>query len=389
MVHLHLNCSSGMAGNMMIGLCIDLGVSYEELREFLLSTLEEPFSLHYQKENKNGIQSSYFNVLLENESLENRFLPQIIEVIDSCKCSNQVKEKAKQVFWRLAKAEALVHGIVPEEVHFHEVGAVDAIIDILGSCWCLDKLGITQVTADSLYTGRGWVQCAHGIMPVPAPATEQLLIDIPYQQGDISKELLTPTGAALLAEWVDEWGERPRGFITQKIGYGAGTMDLVIPNVVQGALGILKRNSGNNIWMIETHVDDCNPQFIPELQQNLLKMGCADAWVTAIQMKKGRLGTLLSVLAKHDLKDEVEQLIFSQIPTLGIRSWEVERTMLERTFTKIKVLGEEIQIKQGWLDGKIVNQMPEWEDCLKAAHTLGVAPRYIWLLALQSIDSRA
>ena len=369
MAQLHLDCSSGMAGSMLVGLCLDLGVSFEKFSGFIHSLGLSDYEVIYEKVKKRGISSSYFDIkLIKSEEIKTRFLPEIIEIIGKC----------------VAVAEATVHGVGVDEVHFHEVGAVDAIIDILGACWCMEELKVTTVTADSLKTGRGWVKCAHGIMPIPAPATAELLLGIPYQQGEVDKELLTPTGAALLAEWVDVWGERPVEFQAEKIGYGAGKWELENPNVVRGYLGA-EPIAEEILWMMETQLDDSNPQFFPELKESLLKLGCADVWTTSIQMKKGRSGVLLSVLVTEPVRQMAEAMIFTQIPTLGIRRWKVERTILMRTFKTVEVLGKVIRIKQGWLDGKIVNQMPEWEDCLQASKELGVAPREIWVMSIQGI----
>lgn len=382
MARLHLDCSSGMSGNMLVGLCLDLGVPFPEFAEFIYSLSLGDFELIHERVNKNGVVGKYFDVKLPDKEESSRFLPEILELIGKSATSNQVKNRACNIFHRLAVAEATVHGVGPDEVHFHEVGAVDAIIDILGSCWCMDKLQITSVTADLLHTGRGWVKCAHGIMPIPAPATAELLLEIPYQQGEVNKELLTPTGAALLAEWVDVWGERPAGFHATQLGYGAGKWDLDFPNVVRGYLGPEPMESSEKLWMLETQVDDSNPQFIPELQETLLKIGCADVWQTSIHMKKGRPGVLVSVLVDEQVRDQAEMLIFSRIPTLGIRRWPVERTLLSRSFSTVEVFGKPIRIKEGWLGGKVINQMPEWEDCLRVARELEKSPREIWLLAL-------
>lgn len=386
MARLHLDCSAGMSGNMLVGLCLDLGISWDEFKSFIDSLSLGEFDLSYEKVNKNGVMASYFDVHLVEEKAQSRFLPEIIEIIGKSSASDEVKNRACNVFHRLAVAEGIVHGIGPDEVHFHEVGAVDAIVDILGGCWCLDRLQITSVSADSLQVGRGWMECAHGVMPIPAPATAELLIGIPYQQGEIPKELLTPTGAALLAELVDFWGERPMDFSTKSLGYGAGKWDLNFPNVLRGYLGLDADESAEKLWTLETQVDDSNPQFLPELQESLLQIGCLDVWLTSIQMKKGRPGILLSAIVSEMLRPQAESIIFSRIPTLGIRRWQIERTILDRRFITVEVLGKPIKIKEGWLQGELMNQMPEWEDCLQVAKELQVAPRKIWSMALGQIE---
>lgn len=382
MARLHLDCHSGMAGNMLIGLCLDLGIPFADFAKFIDSLGLSNYKLIYEKRDKQGILATYFDVYLIDEKELSRFLPEIQEIIAQSSAPNFVKEKAIAVFQRLGEAEAKVHGILPDEVHFHEVGAVDAIIDIVGACWCLDRLGVKAISGNNLHTGRGWVKCAHGVMPVPAPATAELLLKIPYIQGETDKELLTPTGAALLAEWVDEWSEKPYDFQTDQIGYGAGGWDLEYPNVVRGYLEKENPQNVSTLWMLETQVDDQNPQFLPELQESLLALGAADVWLTPIIMKKGRPGTLISLLIFEHLREDAEEMIFQRISTLGIRRWPVERTILERSFRSIQIEDQFITVKVGQRNDKRYSQTPEWEDCRAAAKELGKSPREIWLQAI-------
>ena len=386
MARLHLDCHSGMAGNMLVGLCLDLGVSFADFTQFIDSLGLSNYKFVHEKRNKQGVLATYFDVQLIDAEESSRFLPEIQEIITQSSAPDHVKAKAIAVFERLGEAEAKVHGISPVEVHFHEVGAVDAIIDIVGACWCLDQLGIDSITGDNLHTGRGWVKCAHGIMPVPAPATAELLLKIPYKQGETDKELLTPTGAALLAEWVSVWSEKPSNFKADQIGYGAGGWDLEHPNVVRGYLEKENTQTSSTLWMLETQVDDQNPQFLPELQESLLVLGASDVWLTPIIMKKGRPGTLLSLLIFENLREDAEEMIFQRISTLGIRRWPVERTILERSFRTIEIEGQTIAIKEGQRDGKRYSQTPEWEDCREAATKLGKSPREIWLQAITEIQ---
>ena len=386
MARLHLDCHSGMAGNMLVGLCLDLGVSFADFTQFIDSLGLSNYKFVYEKRNKQGVLATYFDVQLIDAKESSRFLPEIQKIITQSSAPDHVKAKAIAVFQRLGEAEAKVHGISPEEVHFHEVGAVDAIVDIVGACWCLDQLGIDSISGDNLHTGRGWVKCAHGIMPVPAPATAELLLKIPYTQGETDKELLTPTGAALLAEWVSEWSDKPSNFKADQIGYGAGGWDLEYPNVVRGYLEKENTQTSSTLWMLETQVDDQNPQFLPELQESLLALGASDVWLTPIIMKKGRPGTLLSLLIFEDLREDAEEIIFQRISTLGIRRWPVDRTILERSFRTIEIEGQTIAIKEGQRNDKIYSQTPEWEDCRKAAKELGKSPRDIWLQAIAQIQ---
>jgi uncharacterized protein (TIGR00299 family) protein len=234
---MYLDCFSGISGNMLLGALLHAGVPEELLRQQLSSLPVDGYSITIENVSKNGIQAVYVNVQMTHEHHHHRHLSDIFHIIDNSKLVEKVKNDSKKVFLLLAEAEAKVHGTTVEAIHFHEVGAVDAIIDIVGTVWGLYYLGIEQIHTSKLQVGTGFVQCCHGLMPIPAPATAELLTNIPYYNGDITSELVTPTGAAIIAALGTGYGIMPDGFISKTISYGAGTWDLLIPNVLRMHIG--------------------------------------------------------------------------------------------------------------------------------------------------------
>ena len=234
---LYLDCFAGVSGNMFVGALLDLGVPEEQLRKELAKLPIDGYDLSIKKVTKLGIQATYFNVKLGWFPRKYRYLPDILELINHAPLDEQIKVKSNHVFYRLAEAEAKVHGIAVDKVHFHEIGAIDTIVDIVGTVFGLHFLGIEQIFASKLYTGKGFVKCSHGVMPIPAPATAELLRGIPYEQGEIEREMVTPTGAALVATLCTNTGGMPADFVSEKNGYGAGTWDVKIPNTLRAVLG--------------------------------------------------------------------------------------------------------------------------------------------------------
>jgi uncharacterized protein (TIGR00299 family) protein len=301
-----------------------------------------------------------------------RHLADIVKIINGAKLSNSVKLRSIAVLTKLAEAEAKVHGTTVEQVHFHEVGAVDAIIDIVGTVFGLEALGIEKVYAGNLRTGHGTIQCAHGAMPIPAPATAELLVGIPYTHGEIEKELLTPTGAALLAVLCDGFGDRPAGFVSEKIAYGAGGWDLGIPNVLRMELGCLKLQNEQSLVLMETNIDDCNPQIFDYVMERLFKAGALDVWLTPIQMKKNRPAVTLSVLAFVQLKEKLEEIIFTETTTIGIRRYAVQRTVAERREETVATPWGSVRVKTSSIDGVVCSATPEYDDCRALAEAHGI-----------------
>jgi uncharacterized protein (TIGR00299 family) protein len=370
---LYLSCFSGVSGNMFIGALLDAGLSEQALRDMASALPVCGYQLKIGKVVKQGISATHFDVELDHsEHHVHRHLADIVKIINGAKLSNSVKLRSIAVFTKLAEAEAKVHGTTVEQVHFHEVGAVDAIIDIVGTVFGLEALGIEKVYAGNLRTGHGTIQCAHGAMPIPAPATAELLVGIPYTHGEIEKELLTPTGAALLAVLCDGFGDRPAGFVSEKIAYGAGGWDLGIPNVLRMELGCLKLQNEQSLVLMETNIDDCNPQIFDYVMERLFKAGALDVWLTPIQMKKNRPAVTLSVLAFVQLKEKLEEIIFTETTTIGIRRYAVQRTVAERREETVATPWGSVRVKTSSIDGVVCSATPEYDDCRALAEAHGI-----------------
>jgi len=394
---LYMSCYSGVSGNMFIGALIDAGYSEDALRKTISALPVSGYELITEKAVKNGIAATHFDVKLDPaEKQPHRHLSHIVEIIDAANLSDAVKERSIAVFTELAEAEAKVHGTTVEKIHFHEVGAVDAIIDVVGTVSGLEALGIAKVFAGNLRTGFGFVECAHGQMPIPAPATAELLAGIPYTQGDIEKELITPTGAALIATLCDGFGDRPGGFVTEKTAYGAGGYDLEIPNVLRLEVGSVdavssprclsmgKRGedtASTNLLVLETNIDDCSPQVIAYACERLFEAGALDVWQTPILMKKGRSALKVSILCPAALKDKLEQIVFTETPSIGIRFYAVERTALERKMETVETPWGSVRVKISSFNGEKCVSTPEYDDCRKLAEETGARLKEIMAAA--------
>ncbi len=365
---LYLSCYSGISGNLFVGALLDAGLSDEAFREMVAALPISGYELTIENVIKNGIAATHFDVALDpNEKQPHRHLADIVKIIETADLSDTVKKRSIAVFTKLAEAEAKVHGTTLEKIHFHEVGGVDAIIDIVGTVFGLEQLGIETIVAGNIRTGFGFVNCAHGTIPVPAPATVELLAGIPYTQGNIEKELLTPTGAALLATLCDDFGDRPEGFITETTVYGAGGWDLEIPNVLRAELGTSKTQNELSLVLLESNIDDCTPQVLAYTAERLLNAGALDVWQTPILMKKGRSAQKLSVLAPNSLKTEMETIIFEETTTIGIRNYSVNRTIADRCEETVNTPWGSVRVKTSSVNGSVFTITPEYDDCAKLA----------------------
>lgn len=364
---IYLDCFAGISGNMLLGAFLDLGFPEQVLREELQKLPLTDYELMIQRAEKKGISAVYVDVKVDEHHHHHRHLPDIFKIIDGSSLNQAVKDDAKKIFTVLAKAEAKVHGTTMDKIHFHEVGAVDSIIDIVGTAIALHYLGIHHIYASRLSVGSGFVKCSHGLMPVPAPATAELLQGIPYSAGDIAKELVTPTGAAVLAALGTGFGTIPEAFVSQSIGYGAGTWELDIPNVLRMHIGILSEAAKEQVMVLEANIDDLNPQIYQYVMDKLLEAGALDVWLTPIMMKKGRPATKLSVLLKEELRVQVENIIFRETSTIGLRYYRTDRTVAERKGISVKTQWGEIQVKQSYVKGILCNTCPEYEDCRRVA----------------------
>ena len=395
MTTLHFECFSGISGDMILGSLLDLGLSLEDLRAELEKLNVKNFSVSARKVVKAGVSATKFDVEMGEEH-SHRHLSHIVKIIDGSDLPASVKEHSVAIFRRLAEAEAKVHGTAVEKVHFHEVGAIDAIVDVVGACIGVELLGIKEIYCSPLNVGSGFVDCAHGTMPVPAPATAELLRNIPIYSNQVSGELVTPTGAAIVSTLAKGFGPMP-AFRIRGIGYGAGSKDFKgTANVLRAVLcefveaGGLRSNgtAADRVAVLEASIDDMNPQICGHLLEKLLSAGALDVFTSPVQMKKNRPGLLLTVLAPMELADVLVSQIFEETTTIGIRYHETERRVLEREVEVMEGDFGNIRVKVSRLNGRIVNFAPEYDDCHRAAMTHGVPYKWVQSQVVQAFMNR-
>lgn len=375
---LYYDCFCGISGDMNLGALIDVGVDKEYLiKELSKLKLDSEYKIVIKKETKMGIMGTKVDVVLKNDGHNHdhihRNLGDIENIINASTLDERVKKTSLDIFIQVARAEAKIHGKPVNEVHFHEVGAVDSIIDIVGAAVALDYLKVDKIMASPVQVGGGFVKCAHGILPVPAPAAVEILKGIPIKSGIVQFETATPTGAAILAANAQVFTDKI-DFTIEKIGYGIGSRDLDIPNVLRVYLGTeAVSEKSEDQYMLETNIDDMNPELYGYIEEKLLKAGALDVYKTPIIMKKGRPAVKLSVLVDRDRIKEVQDIIFLETTSAGIRKYKVDKVMLDRDFSKVKTRYGEITVKNLYHQGKLIRQKPEYEDCKRAAGENGIA----------------
>ena len=355
---------------MTLGGLVDLGVPIQWLRQQIGKLPVDGFEIKARQVVRHGMQATQVEVVIE-ESHHHRQYGHLKKLIGDSSLSEKVKADTLQIFKRIAQAESMIHGQKIEEVHFHEVGSLDAIVDIVGSCLGMEYLAIDEVVCSPLPLGSGFVQCAHGTLPVPAPATLEILKEIPVYAGTIQKEMVTPTGAAIMAAKASGFGPLPLMQI-QQVGYGAGSRELVSqPNLLRIMIG--KRRSGHtvcdeeNLMMVNCSIDDMNPELYGYLMERLFDDGALDVYWTPIHMKKNRPGTKVEVLCDMDKKDAIIQRILSETTTLGVRYYPVQRTTLERSMMKVETPWGKVTVKSVMgLDGE-QRLVPEFDICRQIA----------------------
>jgi len=372
---LYYDCFCGISGDMNLGALLDLGVEEAYLRQELSKLkLDSEYELHVKKDNKKGISGTRVDVVLKNARHKHkhhhhahRNLKDIESIIMNSSLSEKVKKLSLAIFMKVAQAEAKVHGKPLDEVHFHEVGATDSIIDIVGAAVCLDYLKVDKIMASSVQVGGGFVECAHGIIPIPAPATVEILKNIPVKSGLVPFETTTPTGAAILAANVEMFTDQME-FSVEKIGYGIGHRELEIPNLLRIYLGYEGSNDiREEQYILETNIDDMNPEFYDYIEERLFTQGALDVFKTPIYMKKGRSATKLSVLVNQKQEENVLDIIFRETTSIGVRKYKVEKIMLPRDFVKISTPYGSVTVKNAYYQGEKVKYKPEYEDCKRIA----------------------
>jgi len=364
----YFDCFSGISGDMTLGALVDAGVSIDVLRDELAKLNLPGYALKAEKVKRSGIAATKVHVIIDQKDQKSRHLSDILRIIESSTLSSPVKEKSSRIFTRLADAEAKVHGTTPDMIHFHEVGAVDSIVDNVGAIIGLELLGITQIMASAINVGSGTVKTAHGMLPIPAPATTELLAGIPFYQSSTPFELTTPTGAVIISTLCSSFGPLPPMKVN-RIAYGAGDKEFSgMPNVLRLMIGqpVAGYEEDTSI-VIETNIDDMSPQVYGYLIDKLMQQGAHDVYLTPIIMKKGRPAILLSVLTDKAKTDVVLDTIFRETTSIGVRIQEVGRKKLSREIREVDTIYGKIRIKISKRGDEVLTIAPEYEDCRKIA----------------------
>jgi pyridinium-3,5-bisthiocarboxylic acid mononucleotide nickel chelatase len=371
-------CLAGASGDMLLGALLDAGAPLDAVQAAVDAVGTEPMRIETEQVLRQGLAATKANVRIPPSSVV-RTWANIRLLIESADLAEPVRGRALDVFSRLANAEAVVHRTTPEQVHFHEVGALDAVADVVGVCAALHALGVTSGVSSAVAVGSGMVRSSHGLLPVPGPAVLSLLsaAGAPVYSGDVAFELCTPTGAALLTATVSAWGPMPLGRVVTS-GYGAGGRDLSeLPNVLRVVLlepaesASTPGHRPGAQHVLETNVDDLDPRLWPGVLSALLAAGAADAWLTPILMKKGRPAYLLSVLVGEEPLEPVRRVIFTETSAIGLREHLVDKRALERAWVVVAVGDSTVRIKTASLDGTVVNAEPEYDDVVAAAERSG------------------
>jgi pyridinium-3,5-bisthiocarboxylic acid mononucleotide nickel chelatase len=368
------DCYSGASGDMILGALLDAGLDASELLEGLDRLNLQDFEIGIKKTRKAGISVTRCDVACLG-SQHARHYEDIVQVIRESDLSDHVRENSLRIFLGLAQAEAKVHGISVDQVHFHEIGAIDTIIDVVGAVVALSKLGIQRVYCSPINTGSGTVRCEHGVLPVPAPAVAELMKGKPTYSSGIMAELLTPTGAAILATLGHDFGPLPEMKI-EAVGYGAGKADLPIPNMLRVMIGdaptIETDHLTDQVAVIETAVDDMNPQIYGHLFEKLFETGALDVFLTPVQMKKNRPAVLLTVICPPERLTEFADILIAETTTIGVR-WRMEnRIKAVRTIEEIITEFGAVRFKRSVVGETTVNVSPEYEDCRRVARKKGL-----------------
>jgi pyridinium-3,5-bisthiocarboxylic acid mononucleotide nickel chelatase len=366
----YFDCFSGISGDMTLGALVDAGCDLQQLRRDLLGLRVPGWELSAEKVWKNGMAATNVRVQTEDQH-KHRSLSEILEILRNAQLAPRVRDRAAAIFQKLGEAEARVHDVPIEKIHFHEVGAIDAIVDIVGACIGFDALGIERFACSPLNVGGGTAKMAHGVLPVPAPATANLLQGKPTYSNGVQRELVTPTGAAIIATLCDSCGPQPPMSVSA-IGYGAGTADLEgQPNVLRIMIGEAGEKTvpgfDQEITVIEANLDDMNPQIYGYFSEKALSAGALDVFTTPVQMKKNRPGTLLTVLCEPKDSQALMSLIFAETTTFGARSYRAQRRVLPREFVNVTTSFGDVRIKLSRVNGRILHVAPEYDDCRRLA----------------------
>ncbi len=394
---LYYDCFAGISGDMNLGAMVDLGVSIEHIKNELSKLgLDDEFEIKSSKGDKHGIFGTKVDVIDLSASHDHkhdhdhdhdhdhhhehthehvhdhtgmRDYGEIKKIIEDSSLNERVKKFSIKIFDEIAHAEAHIHNRTVDTVHFHEVGAIDSIVDIVGAAICFDALNVERILASKVEVGSGFVKCDHGMMPVPAPATAEILKGVPICSKVEKNEMTTPTGAAILKAFVDEYTD-DKAFTISEIGYGLGSRNLVIPNLLRVMIVEMdsaKKKTTVKQWIIESNIDDMSSELLVYAEERLFESGALDVYKTPIIMKKGRPAIKLSILVQEDHLEAVKKTLFKETTSIGLRMYAVEKQKLDRKFIKLNTRFGEVTLKKAYLEGECVNQKLEYEDCKRIA----------------------
>lgn len=387
---LYYDCFAGISGDMNLGALIDLGVDAGYLTNELAKLPIHGYELKIEKDKRKGISGTRVQVLIDKDHMhlsgdhhhhaghaehshEHRSYRQIKDILVKSQLDENVRTLSLSIFSKIAEAEAKIHNMPLDDVHFHEVGAIDSIVDIVGAALCINFLRPDEIIGSTVELGGGTVKCAHGTYPVPAPATSEILKNIPVRKGTVDFEATTPTGAAILAACVNRFTDRG-DFTILKTGYGIGSKDASIPNVLRVFLCSTVNGETETVpsFIIECNIDDMNPEFYDYIIDSLFAAGAKDVFITPVIMKKSRPAVKLSVLCTPDAEYRVNEVLFTETSTLGVRKFTIEKTMLDRKIEQVTTKFGDVNVKSAFFKGVCVKSKPEYEDCIKIARAKGI-----------------
>jgi uncharacterized protein (TIGR00299 family) protein len=388
----YLDCFSGISGDMLLGALLDAGVQLSNLENALSKLNLANWELSLERVTKSGI-SAVNAIVSAYEQAGERHLSDIIDIIQNSGLPDPVKQRSIAVFHRLAEAEAKVHNTTPDRIHFHEVGAVDCIVDVVGSIAGLELLGVEKIFSSPLPASRGFVQCSHGTLPVPAPAVMELLKGIPVVPSDVEGELVTPTGAAIVATTAEGFGPMP-AMIPELVGYGAGKKEFGHrPNLLRVVVGQSADEPDQHtvagetteVAVLEANIDDMNPEIYEYVTARLFQAGALDVFLTHVMMKKNRPGVLLTAVCDLTMEGTLADIILEETSTLGVRTSRMKRFCLQREFRRVETPYGPVKVKIGLRDGRVLTVSPEYAECRRLAEEHGVPLKDVYRAAISAV----
>jgi uncharacterized protein (TIGR00299 family) protein len=377
----YLDCVGGLAGDMLLAALLDAGADLESLRNVPGALGIDGVEIAVERVERQGIGALHLSVVAPGDA-SSRDYREIRGLVETADLPERARARSLDTFRRLAEVEGRIHGVAPDDVHFHELGSLDTLVDVCGAFVLFDELGVERVASSPLPFARGLTMAAHGTLPLPAPAMLALLEGAALVGVDTEAELVTPTGAAIAAAIVDEWGALPP-LTLDAVGYGAGTKDLADrPNVVRVVLGTEASRPTGRVVLLETNLDDFAPELVPDAVERCFEAGALDVWTTPAQMKKGRPGFVLCALARPEAQAAIARALLEETSALGVRVARLDRYELDRDERVVDVAGGRVRVKVGLLDGRVVNLAPEHDDCAALARTTGRSVQSVWAEAL-------